>query len=64
MLASIEFKGLFLLGFLRDWVTIISCSPIHTPMALCWRLPSDGTLKLNFDGASKGNPGQAGFRCV
>lgn len=26
-----------------------------------WHPPPDGCYKLNFDGASKGNPGQAGF---
>lgn len=29
-----------------------------------WILPPDGCIKLNFDGASKGNPGTTGFSCV
>lgn len=29
-----------------------------------WEPPPQGTLKLNFDGASKGNPGEAGFGSV
>lgn len=29
-----------------------------------WIPPLVGTLKLNFDGASKGNPGPVGFGCV
>lgn len=29
-----------------------------------WKLPPKGRLKLNFDGASKGNPGQSGARFV
>ena len=34
----------------------------NTP--LNWIPPSPGVFKLNFDGASKGNPGQAGFRGI
>lgn len=33
-------------------------------MVLDWSPPHEGCLKLNFDGASKGNPGPAGFGCV
>ena len=25
-----------------------------------WKVPQNGFIKLNYDGASKGNPGQAG----
>ncbi|XP_057865263.2 uncharacterized protein LOC131072959 [Cryptomeria japonica] len=28
-----------------------------------WKPPKNGWFKLNFDGASKGNPGQAGIGC-
>lgn len=63
MLATMEFKCLFLLDFLKDGVTAISCSnsTIHTPMALCWKPPLYGTLKLNFDGSSNGIPRPEGF---
>jgi hypothetical protein len=26
-----------------------------------WKLPPEGSLKINFDGALKGNPGQTGM---
>ncbi|XP_057855640.1 uncharacterized protein LOC131065203 [Cryptomeria japonica] len=29
-----------------------------------WHPPGEGWLKLNFDGASRGNPGQVGIGCV
>ncbi|KAH9316952.1 hypothetical protein KI387_018721, partial [Taxus chinensis] len=29
-----------------------------------WHSPQRGWVKLNFDEASKGNPGHAGFRCI
>ncbi|GLJ21869.1 hypothetical protein SUGI_0409010 [Cryptomeria japonica] len=29
-----------------------------------WKAPDKGWTKLNFDGASKGNPGKAGFRTI
>lgn len=42
-------------------MTIISCSsPSQNHVDLEWR-PLNGKLKLNFDGASKGNPGPAGL---
>ena len=31
----------------------------HSPQ--CWQRSTQGFIKLNFDGASKGNPGQAGI---
>lgn len=55
MLAEMEFKGLFLSDFLRDWVTVISCSETTTPMSqvvdwnpchmVCWNLILMGHLK-------------------
>jgi len=35
------------------------CPEISSPDT--WAPPRDGFLKLNFDGASKGNPGRAGY---
>ncbi|XP_028120068.1 uncharacterized protein LOC114317531 [Camellia sinensis] len=39
--------------------------PIHplstAPKSIFWRFPIAGTLKLNTDGCSKGDPGQAGY---
>lgn len=36
----------------------------RTKQHLEWMSPSEGFLKLNFDGFSKGNPGSSGFSCV
>lgn len=36
----------------------------HIEKLLCWKPPQTGFLKLNVDGASKGNPGEAGARGV
>lgn len=50
---------------MRDWVSRISLQ--HT---MIWELmkewvpPPIGTLKLNFDGSSKGNPDPVGFGCI
>ena len=30
----------------------------------CWIPPPTGFMKLNFDGASKGNPGKSGYRFI
>lgn len=38
--------------------------PTKKKVMASWILRSNGYLKLNFDEASKGNPGQAGFWCV
>jgi len=63
---TVEFKGLFLSDFFRDWVTSISSSPPPSQFRKddCWKPPPQGSLKLNFDGASKGNPGPVGYECV
>ena len=34
---------------------------LETPSPEVWSPPFNGFIKLNFDGASKGNPGQAGY---
>ena len=36
-------------------------SPLFKPSPDCWNPPPKGFLKLNFDGASKGNPGKVGY---
>lgn len=61
-----KFKDLTLTDFSRDWVTTISClsAPTQPILSLCWKAPPQGVLKLNFNGASKGNPRPAGFGCV
>lgn len=33
-------------------------------MLVCWEKPELGVLKLNFDGASKANPGVSGGRAI
>lgn len=60
-----EFKGLSLSGFVRDWVTSISFSaPLFAKNSMEWIPPPPESIKLNFDGASKGNPGPARYGCV
>lgn len=61
-----EFKGLFLLDFLRDWVISISYSPPTNQIRKdgSWKPLPHGTLKLNFDGASKGNSGPTNYKCA
>ena len=34
---------------------------MFNPSPDCWNPPPNGFLKLNFDEASKGNPGKAGY---
>lgn len=73
LLVILDFKGLSLSDFTRDWWTSINCY-IYTPnirrntpniqRSLNWCPPPAGAWKLNFDGALKGNPGLAGFGCV
>lgn len=35
---------------------------VETKRQVYWHLPLENWLKVNFDGASKGNPGEAGGR--
>ena len=35
--------------------------PLRPQSPQRWQRPTQGFIKLNFDGASKGNPGQAGI---
>jgi hypothetical protein len=47
--------------------TPLSLNPHHSSISLSpstWHCPPPGFCKLNFDGASKGNPGPAGFGAV
>lgn len=64
--ASPDFKDLLLGDFLRYWVSAISClsSTTQSTRTMCRRKSPHCVLKLNFDGASKGNPGPASFGCV
>ncbi|XP_059073575.1 uncharacterized protein LOC131874293 [Cryptomeria japonica] len=57
---------------MRSHWTSINIPPYIGPRAkkgkynreICaWQPPMSGWFKLNFDGASRGNPGQAGIRC-
>lgn len=62
---SKEFYGLSISDFLRDGVSSISsCPPREDVVAGSWTPPPLGILKLNFDSASKGNPGPAGLGSV
>lgn len=65
LLVTIEFKDISLFDFVRYWETSISCYSPSNPISHHenWNPPND-TLKLNFDGASKGNPGPVGYGCV
>lgn len=53
MLTNIAFKGCSLNDMVREWITCISILP-----------PCERKFKVNFDGASFGNLGMAGFGCV
>lgn len=50
---------------IRNWVTCISIS-LHKKHALAleWVPPIGGMAQIDFDGASFGNPGLAGYGCV
>lgn len=48
-----------------DWVSSLKWAfPVCRKKLLSWVPPPIGSFKHNFDGASKGNPGQDGFGCV
>lgn len=66
LMISRDFKDLLLSYFIRDWASPISylSSPYTNPKVLAWKVPPQGVIKLNFDGASKGNPSLVGFGCV
>jgi ribonuclease HI len=56
---------------LQHWQPLPSCPPLtlslpsfHTLSPSSWSPPSIPFIKLNFDGASKGNPGAAGYGAV
>lgn len=65
LLVTNMFQGLSLLDFLRDWVTCSLLNFSNRKVTIsCWSSPSIGSLKLNFDGSSMGNPWLSGFGCV
>lgn len=60
-----EFSKCSLNDMVRDWVSCISMSNggiLHS--SLEWSPSECGFYKVNFDGASFGNPGSATFGCV
>lgn len=62
---SDTFKGTPLALLICNWSASISWSiPKGRKVLSSWVPPPVGCFKLNFDGASEGNPGPAGFRCV
>lgn len=61
LFASNMFQGLSLM----DWLTCTSLNSLKKKIIInCWSSPPLGSLKLNFDGSSMGNPGLSGFGCV
>lgn len=65
LLVTKEFHDCSQNDFMRDWVACISMT--YNPndrQSKVWVPPLVGMLKLNFNGASFGNPGPTGFRCV
>lgn len=50
-----------MLGLLQIKVNEITSFTRHDNHKDIWRPPELGTLKLNYDGTAKGNPGQVGF---
>lgn len=65
-LATLEFNGFLMSLFLTDWVSSLVWAPslLSEEDMKDWAFPLIGLLKLNFDGAFKGNPGMAGFVCI
>lgn len=60
-----EFKDLPLSLFLRYCFFCLQWAHTRREIEMwLWVPPHVGCFKLNFDGASKGNPGKAGFGCV
>lgn len=65
MLIAKEFHGTPLSMFPCDWALALSwSSPKVRKVLLDWAPPRKGCFKLNFNGASKGNLGPMGFKCV
>jgi ribonuclease HI len=58
------------LSILQNWqlnltdLMIAQAPKTHIPSPSTWTPPSTGYVKVNFDGASKGNPGPAGYGAV
>lgn len=64
LLVTEEFKECYLNVFMRDWVSCVSSSPHEFDHVIDWVPLRAGKVKINFDGASSGNPEPAGFGCV
>ncbi|KAL4194736.1 hypothetical protein AMTRI_Chr05g60980 [Amborella trichopoda] len=54
------FVGLFASAFLCNWKNIMLHCPRKAQRPHLWQPPTRGTIKLNFDGCSFGNPGHVG----
>lgn len=59
MLTVNEFSHTSLNDMMRDW-----CVSLDALVLSDWVPPPDGVFKLNFDGSSLGNPGEAGYGCI
>jgi len=65
VLVKKEFKSWNLNDMIRDWMSCILGSPyIVSSLVLDWISPLEGQVKINFDGASFGNLGPAGYGCL
>lgn len=65
VLVKNEFSVFSMDDMMRDWATCISV-PVYGKKEDhgVWTPREAGKVKINFDGASFGNPGMAGFWCV
>lgn len=60
-----EFNNISMTDLICDWKTCIMLNvPTKEALNGRWQPPPFGRCKLNFDGASKGNPELSGFACV
>lgn len=65
VLVKKEISNFSLNDIVRDWVTCIKDLNVAQKVPpFSWNPPDVGTFKINFDGASCGNPGLFGFGCV
>lgn len=64
LLIKKEFKGVTMNDLTRDYITCISIHASRVHPSREWVPPCTRNLKINFDGASFGNPSPAGYGCV